>query len=157
MNIEKKNTISVYPVNKWVNKWVIKRGARDFVWRISTKAPTDSLHISPDQMMVLTESGLSPTAKSIFAFLFHHRFSTTRVCLYGSLTIAQMYGCANNTARKALKELEASNIIGKLKIYTGKNVSYQYYITDYGKWILPKNRRSGENIEAPMQVIELDE
>ena len=83
MNTEKKNTISVYPVNKWVNKWVIKRGARDFVWRISTKAPTDSLHISPDQMMVLTESGLSPTAKSIFDFLFHHRFSTTRVCLYG--------------------------------------------------------------------------
>lgn len=156
MNTEKKNLVSIYPVNKWVNRWVIKKGARDFSWRISTKAPEDSLHVSPDQMMDLTESGLSSGAKAMFFFLFHHRFSTTRVCLYGQLTIARMYGCANNTARKLLKELEDANVTKAMKIYTGHNISYQYYITDYDEWILPKNSRSGVNIEAPMRVLDLE-
>lgn len=155
MNTEKKNMISIYPVNKWVNMWVIKRGARDFSWRISTKAPEDSLHVSPEQMMYLTESGLSSGAKAMFFFIFHHRFATSRVCLYAQSTIAKIYGCANKTARKALKELEGANVIKAMKIYTGHNVAYQYYITDYDEWILPRNSCSRGNIEAPMRVLDL--
>ena len=155
MNTEKKNMISIYPVNKWVNLWVIKRGTRDFSWEMSIKAPEDSLSITPDQMMALTESGLSAGAKAMFFFLFHHRFSVTRVCLYGQTTIAKIFGCSNKTARKDLRELESANIIKSMKIYTGRHLSYQYYITDYEEWILPKKGGFKGNIEPPLRVLYL--
>lgn len=148
--------IAVYPIDKWVNLWVEKVGTKEFSWRISTQAPEDALKITPAEITDLTESGLSSTAKGVFLFILQHRFSKSRVCLHGPLAIAKLYGCSNNTARRAVKELMDANIIGKLKIHTGKNVAYQYFIKDYGSWILPKNPRLESEIGAPSKILNFD-
>lgn len=156
MNKQINNGIAVYPVNKWVNLWVEKNGTKDFSWRISTQAPEDALKINPAEITALTESGLSSAAKGIFLFILQHRFSKSRVCIHGPLAIAKLYGCSNNTARRAVNELMDANVIGKLKIHTGKNVAYQYFIKDYDGWILPKNERLNTKIGTPSKIIDFD-
>lgn len=146
--------IKVYKKDKWVDRWVSDINGSRFSWLISTQAPKDEFNYNYDMLNNLYGSGLSSSAKGIFSFILFNRYFPTRVCLYGSLTIARMYGCANNTARKALRELEDNNIIDKLKIYTGKNVSYQYVIKPYSQWSLPENHRVVTPGTLPAEVIE---
>lgn len=156
MNKQKHTGIAVYPINKWVNLWVEKRNGKDFSWRVSTRAPEDQLDITPSQMTAITESGLTSNAKGVFFFLYHHRFSKTRVCLYGVGQIAKMYDCAENTVRKVIRELEDFGVIGQLKIHTNSHVSHQYFIKSYKDWILPRNRRINPQITVPSKVIEIE-
>lgn len=146
--------IKVYKKDKWVDLWVSNTGGKKFSWYISVNAPKDEFNYNCGMLSDLYGSGLSSVAKGIFSFILFNRFLPTRVCLYGQTTIAKMYGCANKTARKALKELEDNNIISSLKVYTGKNISYQYYINDYKCWSLPENSRVTVMGDIPAEVIE---
>ena len=145
--------IKVYKKDKWVDLWVTNGGGDKFSWYISVDAPKDEFKYDCGMIRNLYESGLSSAAKGIFSFILFNRFLPTRVCLYGQTSIAKMYGCANKTARKALKELEDNNIITELKIYTGKHVSYQYFINDYKGWSLPENSRMTVSGNIPAEVI----
>lgn len=149
--------IKVYKKDKWVDRWVSDSNGDRFSWLISTQAPTSEFKYDYSMINKLYRSGLSSTAKGIFAFMLLNRFFPTRVCLYGQSTIAKMYGCANNTARKALNELKDNNIICSLKIYTGKNVAYQYVINDYSDWSLPENHRDMPEEGLPADVIKYSE
>lgn len=148
------STIKIYKKDKWVDRWVVEGDENKFSWLISTKAPRDTFDFDYDEINKLIQSGLSSTAKGIFMFLVLNRFRASRVCLYGSTTIARMYGCSNNTARRALQELIDNKVIYRLTIYTGKNVAYQYVIRHYKSWSLPENDRVIPPGGFPAEVIE---
>ncbi|AVO75130.1 helix-turn-helix domain-containing protein [Megasphaera elsdenii] len=133
--------INVYQRNKWVNLWVSYMGGKRFSWLVSAKATTDEFECDYSMLNKLCRSGLSSTAKGIFSFILLNRYLPTKVCLYGQTTIAKMYGCANNTARRALNELEDNKIIYSLKIHTGRYIAYQYVINEYKEWNLPENSK----------------
>lgn len=132
--------IEKYNYSKWLDKWVLYNNGEKFEWLISTKAPFVKYKPSITSLRRVTNSGLSTSAKVVFYFLTLNRFGDTPVCLYGNGNIAKMVGMAEKTIKKALDDLIAANAICKMKIYTGNNVSYQYYINQDKKWTLPPNK-----------------
>ena len=153
--------IEKYKYNKWLDKWISYNNGKKFEWLISTKVPFTKYKMDLNQSKEIVSSGLSTTAKTVAFFLMLNRFGDTPVCLYGNMNIAKRVGLAKTTARKALEELIRASIIAKAKIYTGKNVSYQYYFLPKEDWRIPINRFCTskcddipENFIGPIDVID---
>lgn len=146
--------IKIYRVDKWVNKWVVGELANEFYWYTSAEAPKDQFVYNPMYLRALTESGLSHTAKAVFFFMLLHRFSSTRVCLYGNTAISKHFGCSAKTATKAINELVDNNILKKMKLYVNRNLAYQYYIADYTEWDLPEGKLTKEKNEGILETLD---
>lgn len=132
--------IEKYNYSKWLDKWVLYNNGEKFEWLISTKAPFVKYKPSITSLRRVTNSGLSTSAKVVFYFLLQNRFGDTPVCLYGNGNIAKMVGLSEPTVKKSLGNLLKPNVICKMKIFTGNNVSYQYYIKPEKEWVLPPNK-----------------
>lgn len=132
--------IEKYPHNKWLDKWVTYNNGKKFEWLISKEAPFIKYKMDVREIKNVINSGLSISAKVVFSFLMYNRFGGTPACLYGNGHIAKKIGVTEKTVKRALDELVTCSIIGKAKIHTGKNVSYQYYFLPYKEWALPSNK-----------------
>ena len=140
MNTEKQPRIAKYRYNKWLDKWVAYNNGKKFEWLISVKVPFIRYKMDLNQSKEILNSGLSTSSKAVAFFLMLNRFGDTPVCLYGNGYMAKRIGMSKNTIHKALDELIKASVIAKAKIYTGKNISYQYYFLPKEDWKLPINK-----------------